>query len=88
MNKYDEMVVRITIFCREPLNFGLFHGPIRLLFEYDAPMDLWFYTFGAPDVILWFKGLPGSPLCPNLGTWGQFRRPLKRVMIPKDMVCY
>ena len=23
MNKYDEMVVRITIFCREPLNFGL-----------------------------------------------------------------
>ena len=24
MNKYDEMVVTITIFCREPLNFGLF----------------------------------------------------------------
>ena len=24
LNKYDEMVVRITIFCREPLNFGLF----------------------------------------------------------------
>jgi len=24
MNKYDEMVVRITTFCREPLNFGLF----------------------------------------------------------------
>ena len=24
MNKYDEMVVRITIFCREPSNFGLF----------------------------------------------------------------
>ena len=25
MYKYDEMVVRITIFCREPLNFGLFY---------------------------------------------------------------
>ena len=24
MNKYDEMVVRITIFYQEPLNFGLF----------------------------------------------------------------
>ena len=29
MNKYDEMVVRITIFCREPLNFGLFYFAIE-----------------------------------------------------------
>ena len=36
MNKYDEMVVRITIFCREPLNFGLFFQKVKVMVQKNS----------------------------------------------------
>ena len=41
MNKYDEMVVRITIFCREPLNFGLLFHNKECTMKAEFRMMLW-----------------------------------------------